>query len=218
MQLPFTETEFFDVLAAYNTALWPAALALWVVSLAAVLLFIRGGNRAHRALCALLVAHWAWSAIAYHAAFFTRINPAGWLFAGLFVTQAWLFVWFGIVHGRLQFSTGRSARHVLAALMVAYSFAYPILNLALGLEYPRIPLFAVPCPTTIFTAGLLLAAQRPPWILMVIPVLWSVIATSATVLFDVRADFMLLPAAVLLVVFTVPEHTARFHHHRVAHD
>jgi len=53
---------------------------------------------------------------------------------------------------------------------------------------------------------------------MVIPVLWSVIATSATVLFDVRADFMLLPAAVLLVVFTVPEHTARFHHHRVAPD
>jgi len=92
MQLPFTETQFFDVLAAYNRVLWPAALALWVVSLAAVLLFIRGGNRAHRALCALLAAHWAWSAIAYHAAFFTRINPAGWLFAGLFVTQAWLFV------------------------------------------------------------------------------------------------------------------------------
>ena len=134
------------------------------------------------------------------------------------MTQAWLFIWFGIVHGRLQFSTGRSARHVLAALLVAYSFAYPILNLALGLKYPRIPLFAVPCPTTIFTAGLLLAADCPPWSLFVVPVLWSVIATSATVLFDVRADFILLPAAVLLVAFTIAEQTARFHQHRVAHD
>jgi len=216
MQLPFTETEFFDVLAAYNTVFWPAALTLWIVSAAAMLRFVRGGDQADRALCALLAAHWAWSAVAYHAAFFTRINPAAWLFAALFLTQAWLFVWLGIVHGRLRFSTGRSARHVLAALLVAYSFAYPILNLALGLEYPTIPLFAVPCPTTIFTAGLLLAADRPPWTLLVVPLLWSVIATSATVLFDVRADFMLLPAAVLLVVFTVAEHTARFHHHPVA--
>jgi hypothetical protein len=218
MTLPFTDEEFFDVLAAYNAALWPAAFALWAVSLAAVLLFVRGGHRGHRALCALLAAHWAWSAVAYHAAFFTRINPAGWLFAGLFVTQAWLFVWFGIVHGRLQFSTGRSARHAVAALLVAYSFVYPILNLALGLEYPRIPLFAVPCPTTIFTAGLLLAAVRPPWSLLVVPVVWSLIAMSATVLFDVRADFMLLPAAVLLVAFTIAEQTTRFHQRRVAHD
>jgi hypothetical protein len=215
MTLPFTHEEFFDVFAAYNAALWPAALALWVVSLAVVLLFIRGGNRAHRALCALLAAHWAWSAIGYHAAFFTRISPAGWLFAGLFVTEAWLFVWFGIVHGRLQFSTGRSARHVLAALLVAYSFVYPILNLALGLEYPRIPLFAVPCPTTIFTAGLLLAAERPPGSLLVVPVVWSLIATSATVLFDVRADFMLLPAAVVLVAFAVAQHTAQTHRQEV---
>src|SRR5688500_15904763 len=163
MTLPFTHQEFFDVLAAYNATLWPAAVALWAASLAAVLLLLRGGTRAHQALCALLAAHWAWSAIAYHAAFFARINPAAWLFAALFVTQAWLFVWFGIVHGRLQFSTGRSARHVLAGLLIAYSLAYPLLNLALGLEYPRIPLFAVPCPTTIFTAGLLLAAERPPW-------------------------------------------------------
>ena len=211
MTLPFTDEEFFDVLAAYNEALWPAALALWVASLVAVLLFIRGRDRVHRSLCALLAGHWAWSALAYHAAFFTRINPAAWLFAGLFLTQACLFIWFGIVRAELRFATGRSGRHAVAALLAGYALAYPFLTLAQGLEYPRVPLFGVPCPTTIFTAGLLLAAESPPLALLVVPVLWSLIATSAAVLFDVRADFMLLPAAVFLVAFAVAQHTAHTH-------
>ena len=34
MQLPFTKEQFFDLLAAYNVALWPALLALWIASVA----------------------------------------------------------------------------------------------------------------------------------------------------------------------------------------
>jgi hypothetical protein len=32
MQLPFTKEQFFDLFAAYNEALWPAAVALWAAS------------------------------------------------------------------------------------------------------------------------------------------------------------------------------------------
>jgi Family of unknown function (DUF6064) len=214
MTVPFTDEEFFDVLAAYNEALWPAAAALWLLSLGAVLRLFARGSGTDRELSAVLAAHWAWSAIAYHAAFFTRINPAAWLFAGLFLTQACLFVWFGIVRGQLRFSTGRSGRHAVAALLAGYALAYPMLTLAQGLEYPRLPLFGVPCPTTILTAGLLLAAESPPLNLLVVPVIWSLIAASAAVLFDVRADFMLLPAAVFLVAFAIAHHTVQFHHQK----
>jgi hypothetical protein len=31
-RLPFTSEAFFDLLAAYNTSLWPAIVALWVAS------------------------------------------------------------------------------------------------------------------------------------------------------------------------------------------
>ncbi|NOT28099.1 MAG: hypothetical protein HOP16_18605 [Acidobacteria bacterium] len=217
MRLPFTDTQFFDVLAAYNTVLWPAGVALWIVSLTVTVLFVSAGRRTSRALCCLLAGHWAWSGIAYHATFFTRINPAGWLFAALFVTEALLLVWYGVLHDRLRFSTAGSTRHVLAAALIAYSFAYPFLNIALGLEYPRIPLFAVPCPTTLFTAGLLLIAERPPVGVLIVPVLWSVVATSAAVLFHVRADFMLFPAALLLVVFAAMDHRARYRRGRSGH-
>src|SRR5688572_3985311 len=40
-------------------------------------------------LSALLAWHWAWSAVAYHMAFFTRINPAAWPFAALFLVFAY---------------------------------------------------------------------------------------------------------------------------------
>src|SRR4029077_11640490 len=32
MRLPFTKDQFFDVFAAYNGALWPAVVALWLAS------------------------------------------------------------------------------------------------------------------------------------------------------------------------------------------
>lgn len=201
MQLPFSRTEFFDVFGAYNAALWPAALLLWLVSLGLILAAVRSSHPPHRALSALLGVHWAWSALAYHVTFFAKINPAAWLFGGLFLVQAAAFAWFGVVRRRLRFAAGRSVHHVLAGVLVIYAFAYPIINLIQGLTFPRVATFGVPCPTTILTLGLLLAAEAPPWSIAIIPVLWSVIGGSAAFLLGVRADFVLFLAAVLLVSF-----------------
>ena len=200
MQLPFTRTEFFDVFGTYNSALWPVALALWLVSLGLVLASARTTEPRHRALSALLAVHWGWSALAYHAMFFTAINPAAWLFAGLFLIQAVAFAYSGVIRGRLRFSTGRSARHVLASALVAYALAYPLINLAQERAFPRVPLFGVPCPTTIFTAGLLMVATPPSWGIAIVPVLWSIIGGSAALWLGVPADIVLFVAAALLVI------------------
>ena len=87
MKLPFTREQFFDLFVSYNESLRPVAVALWIVS--AVIVAVRlSVRRPHdRWISALLVTHWAWSALAYHVAFFTRINPAAWLFAALFLGQ-----------------------------------------------------------------------------------------------------------------------------------
>ena len=97
MQLPFTKEQFFNLFAAYNEALWPALIALWIASVAVSVLLLSSRRPPDRWISALLAAHWAWSALAYHAAFFTRINPAAWLFAALFLLQAALFFWVGVV-------------------------------------------------------------------------------------------------------------------------
>jgi hypothetical protein len=69
-------------------------------------------------------------------------------------------------------------------------------------DWPGVPTFGVPCPTTLFTAGCLLAAVRPaPRRLIVIPVLWSLLGGSAALLLGVTLDLILFAAAAALVVF-----------------
>jgi hypothetical protein len=41
MNLPFTQQQFFDVFAAYNTAVWPAPYALGALAIDMVVLVFR---------------------------------------------------------------------------------------------------------------------------------------------------------------------------------
>ena len=207
MQLPFTREQFFELFAAYNEALWPAAVALWIAS--AVILAVRlSARRPHdRWISALLVGHWAWSALAYHVAFFTRINPAAWLFATLFLGQAVLFFRIGVVQRRLSFAPWDDAWAPLAWALIAYSLAYPAINAIDHLSLLRIPTFGVPCPTTIFTAGVLMLAKPRSWRLSTVPVIWSAIGGSATFTLGVRADVALPIAGLALAIFSVRKTT-----------
>jgi hypothetical protein len=58
-----------------------------------------------------------------------------------------------------------------------------------------------PCPTTIFTFGVLLLSARPlPALLLVIPLAWAAIGGSAAVLLGVREDLTLTAAAAIAVM------------------
>jgi hypothetical protein len=70
-----TKEQFADLFAAYNASLWPAVLALWLASVA-VSVMLLSRRRHDRWVLALLAADWIWSALAYHVAFFARINSA----------------------------------------------------------------------------------------------------------------------------------------------
>ena len=201
MRVPFTQQQFLDVFGAYNSTAWPVVIVLWLVTFAFGVRLLRGQARSVT-LNALAAVHWAWSGLVYHALFFTDINPAAWLFAGVFLLEAFAFVWFGMVRRTLVFEWGRTARHAVAGVFFAYSLGYPFLVLASGHDVPRAPLFAVPCPTTLFTAALLLTAVRPaPVLVFVIPLIWATLAGTAAIALGVTPDLMLFIAAVCLVVY-----------------
>jgi uncharacterized protein DUF6064 len=203
MKLPFTREQFFDLFVSYNESLWPVAVALWIVS--AVIVAVRlSVRRPHdRWISALLVTHWAWSALAYHVAFFTRINPAAWLFAALFLGQAVLFFRVGVVQRRLSFAPWGHPWAPLAWGLIAYSLAYPLINAIDHLSLLRIPTFGLPCPTTIFTVGVLMLATPRSWKLSIVPVIWSAIGGSAAFLLGVHADVALPVAGIALAIFSV---------------
>ena len=211
MQLPFTREQFFDVFAAYNATLWPGVVALWIASaLVAVLLFARPHRASARIVSTLLAIHWAWSALAYHVAFFTSINSAAWFFAALFLVEAVLFVWWGTIRGSLRFAAESSAWALVAWLLIGYSLIYPAINAAQHGTFVRIPAFGVPCPTTIFSAGLLMLATPRAWALAIVPIVWSAIGGSAASLLGVRADYALpIAGAALLLSLISPKHHGR---------
>jgi hypothetical protein len=210
MQLPFTKEQFFDQFAAYNVELWPALIALWVASVLACVLLLSSRWPLHRWISALLAAHWAWSAMAYHAGFFVRINKAAWAFAALFLLQAAVFFQAGVVRGRLSFAPWRSAWAPVAWGLVVYSLVYPAINAAQHLSVTRIPAFGVPCPTTIFTAGMLMLATPRSWRVSIVPVMWSVIGGSAALLMGVYADYVLLLAGIALAIFSTQWKSGRW--------
>ena len=202
MHLPFTRDQFLDVFAAYNAALWPGVLALWLASalIAARLLAPSGRRPSDRVVSGLLAIHWAWSALAYQIVFFTRINAAAWLFGLLFLVQAGGFIWWGVLRGRLHFASRRSSWTAAAWALIGYALLYPAINALQHGTWLSIPTFGVPCPTTIFTAGLLMLATRRQWLLSIIPVVWTGIGGSAAFLLGVRADYALPVAGVVLTV------------------
>lgn len=198
--MPFTVDQFFDVFGRYNSLLWPVVLLLWLVSAATIVWWARTGVRASRLVATLLAFHWAWSGVAFHWAFFVANNPAARFFGALFLFQAVCLAWVGVARPHLRFSPGRDGWRLVGFALIVYSFLYPALSLAAGHAWPRVPLFAVPCPTTLLTSGLLLTLDGPmPIAIAVSTIAWAAIGGSGSILFNVQPDFA-LPLAGLLVL------------------
>lgn len=200
MQLPFTHDQFLDVFAAYNASWGLPAVAIWLSSCAALAASFRRGPGTSRFIAGMLAIQWAWAGIVYHLGYFRSINPAATLFGALFLVEAALILWRGVVATALTFHPRGSFWRGLGVALVVYALLYPVLTLAAGLTYPRAPSFGVPCPTVILTVGfLLMAPRREALICGVIPLLWSVVGGSAAVLLGVVTDWALPVAGVALV-------------------
>jgi len=205
MDIPFTTKQFFHVFAQYNNAVWPMQVVLTLLAVAAVLLLFSQFAAANRLISEVLALLWAWMAIAYHFVFFTAINPAAWFFGGLFLAAALLFVWIGVVREQLQFRARKDVWGWLGGLLIVYALIlYPLLGWWLGHRYPALPTFGLPCPTTIFTLGILLFAQAPvPRSTFIVPLLWSAIGTLAAVRLNVPQDLGLLVAGLIAAKFLI---------------
>ena len=185
--------------AAYNEAVWPFAAILWLLTILVFGAFVLDAAMPASLHRLLLVGHWLWAGLVYHAWFFTTINPAAWLFAALFITQAGLFI---VLKWPPREAVDRvgSIRRLVSSLLIVYSLIYPFVVWADGFAYPQMPTFGVPCPTVLLTIGVLLATSHPPVLLSVIPVGWSATAGTAARLFGVHADFVLPAAGGVLVI------------------
>ncbi|OOG22699.1 hypothetical protein B1C78_14295 [Thioalkalivibrio denitrificans] len=205
IQLPFTVEQFLAVFHDYNEAAWPVQMILLALAFLSLAFLFSQWRWSDVLISAILGIFWIWSGLAYHLAYFASINPLAYLFAVLFVVAGLLFLWHGAVRRNLHFRSSRSARGLVGYALISFALlVYPAWSLLAGHGYPAMPTFGVPCPTTLFTVGMLAFLARPyPRTPLIVPVLWSMVGVQAAFLLGVPQDLGLLVAAVVGVVLLV---------------
>lgn len=196
--------EFFAVFAKYNAAIWPLQLVAYAAGAGTVVLCFFENRFANLTIGGILALMWFWMGLVYHLMFFRLINPVfAAVFGALFVLQGLLFMHAVVLRKGVKFRWRPGFCGWLGAAAVGYAMlAYPAIAWFLGHRYPLMPAFGVaPCPSTIFTFGLLLWTGAPlRKRLLVIPVLWSLVGCSASVLFGVWEDLAMPAFAVAATI------------------
>ena len=126
----------------------------------------------------------------------------------IFIIQGLLFLYEGVVRNRLSFRASQNFYDIFGAIFIAYALViYPLIGYAIGRTFTASPTFGVPCPTVIFTFGLLIwTDKRFPLGLLIIPVLWSLVGTSAAFSFGIKEDFGLLVAGTIGTTIIIIRH------------
>ena len=116
----------------------------------------------------------------------------------LFIVEGALLLYFGVMKKQVGFSLTQNRYALIGLFLIVYAMViYPVIGTYLGHGYPRSPTFGLPCPTTIFTFGIFLMADKKfPLILLVIPLIWSIIGFFAALSLGISEDYMLLVAGV----------------------
>ncbi|MGB8815690.1 MAG: DUF6064 family protein [Minisyncoccia bacterium] len=116
----------------------------------------------------------------------------------MFIIQGILFIIVGL-KDKISFNFRKDLYGITGVIFLLYGLIiYPILNYVFGHHWPSNPTFGLPCPTTIFTFGLLLwTDKKVPKFVLIIPFLWSLIGVSAVISLGIWEDLGLVFAGVL---------------------
>ena len=203
MNLPFTAEEFFEVFAKYNNAVYPIQIIFALAAFFILLVIFKRFTKLYSLTWLILALFWAWVGVVYHIKFFSPINPVAKVFGVLFIVESILLTYYGAIKKKIEFDYKPGVNIYIGIFLLTYSLLiYPLITIATGHSYPSLPTFGVPCPTTIYTIGLffLTNLSATPKKLFIIPILWSLIATTAAVKLYVYADIVLIVSSLLLII------------------
>ena len=197
--LLFSPRTYYRLFELYNLAVWPWQIVAFALGLTVLALWLRGGSWRGRAIAAILAVCWLWVAWAYLLVRYDTINWAASYFAVGFVIEAVLLVWSGLIRDGLRLRRRWDAVTMTGlGIFVLALFVWPLIGWLLGRPMVQAEVFGVaPDPTVVATLGVILAAERTRWDLLVVPVLWCAIS-GATLWTMQSPDALLLPAAALL--------------------
>jgi hypothetical protein len=176
--LLFSPRTYYRMFELYHGAIWPVHIMVLASALSIVVMARRVESWAQRAIAGVIAAWWVWVGIAFHLGRYATINWSAKYFAALFVTQAVLLVWYGVVRAGLRIEYPRSSTHRVAVGLLMLVALYGVFGRLAGRQWNQVELLGLtPDPTAIGTLALLaLSTTRVPRALLIIPMVWCVIA------------------------------------------
>lgn len=177
MILGLTLELMLAVFERYNLAIWPMQVIAYLLGIAAVFLAVKRTRYSSRVIAAILALYWLWTGIVFCLIYWGQSWGLAYAFGALCTVQGALFLAAAVFKPELSFGLQPDVYSIAGILFVAYAMVgYPIVGYLLGHGYPKwLPFGLVPCPTTVFTFGLLLwTDRRLPRYLLLIPLLWAI--------------------------------------------
>ena len=210
MKTPFTRDQFLEIFKQYNETVFPSQIFLLILALWIVYLVFRPKKISDKWINGILAFFWLWMGIIYHLVFFTTINKAAFLVGIVFIIQGILIFLLGVYKNRLAYRFQPDIYGWTGMILIVFALLiYPLLGYAFDHIYPSSPTFGLPCPTTIFTFGvLLMTSKKCPVGILIIPFLWSMVGFSAAFHFGIKEDTGLLIASLIALPMIIMKNNA----------
>lgn len=183
---------FWNTIAAYNAATWPAQIGFTLVAaMLLVLLYLRPTPAVRIAMKLFMAFLNFWIAGVYYM-IYCRPREYHGMLALFWAIMGGIWIYELLVkHASLE----RTGQHnAFAVLLLVMPLIYPLCSLALGHEFPIMTSPVMPCSVAVFTIGLMLAfSERVNIVLAMFLCHWALIGLSKVYFFGIPRR---LPAGV----------------------
>jgi len=154
--LSFSLDEFLSVLGSYNVDIWPLQIIAYVLILIILFVSLKPTRYSLQIILAGLTFFWLFNGIVFCFIYWAPSHIFGYIFGVSCTVQGLLFL-YSIFKSDITMNPQDKGYKITGILFVIYAIiGYQIFGYYLGHIYPKF--FAaglVPCPTTIFTFGIL---------------------------------------------------------------
>ena len=194
--------RFLSHASNYNLDLYPVQYLMLGLGISSVFLAIFVTKYSSRFISVILGFFYAWIGIQFYLEYFSEFMPLPVVFAVLFLFQALLFILAGTVRNKLVFRFKPDLHGLTGALLIFYAlFGYQALEYLLGRGYPHILSFGLfPCPTVIFSLGILLWTDKKlPAYILVFPLVNALSGFVPAFLIGIIEDIGLIISGLLLL-------------------
>lgn len=181
---------FWNTIAAYNAATWPAQVVLTLAGVVlTLLLYLRPTPAVRIAMKVFMALVNFWIAGVYYLVYCEPREYHGML-ALFWAIMGCIWIYdLALKHASLA----RTGHHtVFALLLFAMPLLYPLCSVALGRTFPAMTTPVMPCSVAVFTIALMLAfSERVNIVLALFLCHWGLIGLSKVYFFGIPEDYLL---------------------------